>query len=85
MSLCGLIIGWRIRSSVVDAVAGYFLMVAFAFAMIWVGVLLCSLVGTPEGFVWKRLDEIEVGDMVATEYGADLWSALPARFDDFTP
>ena len=43
------------------------------------------LVGTPEGFVWKRLDEIEVGDMVATEYGADLWSALPARFDDFTP
>jgi ABC-2 type transport system permease protein len=49
MSLCGLLIGWRIRSSVVDAVAGYFLMVAFAFAMIWVGVLLGSLVGTPEG------------------------------------
>jgi ABC-2 type transport system permease protein len=49
MSLCGLLIGWRIRSSVVDAVAGYFLMVAFAFAMIWVGVLLGSLVGSPEG------------------------------------
>jgi ABC-2 type transport system permease protein len=49
MSLCGLLIGWRIRSSVVDAVAGYFLMVAFAFAMIWVGVLLGSLVRTPEG------------------------------------
>ena len=49
MSISGLIIGWRIRSSVVDAVAGYFLMVAFAFAMIWVGVLLGSLVGTPEG------------------------------------
>jgi ABC transporter DrrB family efflux protein len=49
MSVSGLLIGWRIRSSVVDAVAGYFLMVAFAFAMIWVGVLLGSFVATPEG------------------------------------
>ena len=49
MSLTGLLVGWRIRSSFVDAVAGYVLMVAFAFAMIWVGVLLGSLVGTPEG------------------------------------
>jgi ABC-2 type transport system permease protein len=49
MSLTGLLVGWRIRSSVLDAVAGYVLMVAFAFAMIWVGVLLGSLVGTPEG------------------------------------
>ncbi|MDD9369640.1 MAG: ABC transporter permease [Acidimicrobiales bacterium] len=49
MSLTGLLIGWRIRGSVVDAVAGYLLMVAFAFAMIWIGVLLGSLVGTPEG------------------------------------
>ena len=49
MSLSGLIIGWRIRSSIVDAVAGYLLMVAFAFAMIWIGVLLGSVVATPEG------------------------------------
>jgi ABC-2 type transport system permease protein len=49
MSLCGLIVGWRIRGSVVDAVVGYLLLVAFAFAMIWVGVLLGSLVQTPEG------------------------------------
>jgi ABC transporter DrrB family efflux protein len=49
MSLSGLLVGWRIRSSVIDAVAGYLLMVAFAFAMIWVGVLLGSMVGTPEG------------------------------------
>ena len=49
MSLTGLLIGWRIRSSVVDAVAGYLLMLAFAFAMIWIGVLLGSLVATPEG------------------------------------
>ena len=49
MSLTGLLIGWRIRSSVVDAVGGYLLMLAFAFAMIWIGVLLGSLVATPEG------------------------------------
>ena len=49
MSLCGLIVGWRIRDGVLDAVAGYLLLIGFAFAMIWVGVLLGSLVKTPEG------------------------------------
>jgi ABC transporter DrrB family efflux protein len=49
MSLCGLLVGWRIRSGVVDAVSGYVLMIAFSFAMVWVGVLLGSLVKTPEG------------------------------------
>jgi ABC transporter DrrB family efflux protein len=48
MSLCGLIVGWRIRSSVVDAIAGYALMIAFSFAIIWVGVLLGSVLPTPE-------------------------------------
>ncbi|RJQ72971.1 ABC transporter permease [Pseudonocardiaceae bacterium YIM PH 21723] len=36
-SLCGLAMGWRIRSSVLDAVAGYLLILLFAFAMSWVG------------------------------------------------
>lgn len=49
MSLCGLVIGWRIRSSFVDATVGYLLMIGFAFAMVWVGVLLGSAVATPEG------------------------------------
>lgn len=49
MSLAGLAVGWRIRSGVVDAAHAYLLMIAFAFAMIWIGVLLGSLVGTPEG------------------------------------
>ena len=48
MSLCGLLIGWRIRSGVADALVGYALLIAFALAMIWVGVLLGSLVSTPE-------------------------------------
>src|SRR5262245_17184519 len=42
MSLCGLAIGWRIHSSVGDALIGYALMTAFSFAMIWVGILLGS-------------------------------------------
>ena len=49
MSLCGFVIGWRINTSLVEALAAYALLVAFAFAMIWVGVLLGSLVATPEG------------------------------------
>ena len=48
MSLCGLIVGWRINSSVAEAVGGYALMIAFSFAIIWVGVLMGSLLLTPE-------------------------------------
>lgn len=49
MSLTGLLIGWRIRGSLVDALLAYLLMIAFSFAMIWVGILLGAMVGTPEG------------------------------------
>ncbi|MGH2394430.1 MAG: ABC transporter permease [Candidatus Limnocylindria bacterium] len=49
MSICGLAIGWRIRDGIPDAVGGFLLLIGFAFAMIWVGVLLGSLVATPEG------------------------------------
>ena len=49
MSACGLIIGWRVRAGLLHAAVGYLLLIGFAFAMIWVGVLLGSLVKTPEG------------------------------------
>ncbi|MBK9558050.1 MAG: ABC transporter permease [Candidatus Microthrix sp.] len=49
MSITGYVIGWRIRGSLFDTLSAYALMVAFAFAMIWIGVLLGSLVATPEG------------------------------------
>ncbi len=49
MSITGYIIGWRIRGSVIDTLSAYTLMIAFAFAMIWIGVVLGSLVATPEG------------------------------------
>ncbi|MGH9082099.1 MAG: vitamin B12-dependent ribonucleotide reductase, partial [Acidimicrobiales bacterium] len=37
------------------------------------------LVGDVGGPAWKRLDEIQVGDEVAVQYGADLWAKLPPR------
>ena len=49
MSVAGLVVGWRIRSGLLDAIGGYLLLIVFAFAMIWVGVLFGSLVKTPEG------------------------------------
>lgn len=49
MSVTGLIIGWRIRGGVMHAVEAYLLMMGFAMAMIWIGILLGSLVKTPEG------------------------------------
>jgi ABC-2 type transport system permease protein len=49
MSITGYVIGWRIRGDVIDTFGAYVLMIAFSFAMIWVGVLLGSLIATPEG------------------------------------
>lgn len=36
MSLTGLLVGWRIRSSFLDAVAGYLVLIVFAYAISWV-------------------------------------------------
>ena len=48
MSVCGLIVGWRINTGILEAAAGYALLLLFAFAMIWVGVLLGSMLSSPE-------------------------------------
>jgi len=42
MSLTGLVVGWRIRGSFVEAVASYGLLLLWGFAMIWVGILVGS-------------------------------------------
>ncbi len=36
MSLAGLIVGWRIRTSVLDAMGGYLLLLLFAYAISWI-------------------------------------------------
>jgi ABC transporter DrrB family efflux protein len=48
MSLCGLIVGWRIDGGVLDAVGGYALMLAFSFAIIWLGILMGSMLPSVE-------------------------------------
>ncbi|MCW2966354.1 MAG: transporter permease [Solirubrobacteraceae bacterium] len=48
MSVAGFVVGWRIHTGLADIVAGYGLMIAFSFAVIWIGVLLGSALGSPE-------------------------------------
>jgi ribonucleotide reductase alpha subunit len=43
------------------------------------------LVAGDAGLEWRYLDEMRPGEYVAVQYGANLWSPLPARFDDFQP
>ncbi len=48
MSLTGLAIGWRLRSGVLDALAGYGLLLLWGLAMIWVGILVGSAMRSVE-------------------------------------
>lgn len=48
MSLTGLVVGWRIRGSLGDAVAAYALLLLWGFAMIWVGILVGSALRSVE-------------------------------------
>jgi ABC-2 type transport system permease protein len=50
MSLTGLIVGWRIRSSVGEALAGYALLLFFAYAFSWVAAVGGLMVRSPEVF-----------------------------------
>jgi ABC transporter DrrB family efflux protein len=49
MSATGFVVGWRIHTGTLDILAGYGLMIVFSFAVIWIGVLLASVLRTPEG------------------------------------
>jgi ABC-2 type transport system permease protein len=48
MSITGLLVGWRIRGSFLDAVLGYLLLLLFAYALSWVMALIGLLVPSPE-------------------------------------
>ncbi|MBA2465471.1 MAG: ABC transporter permease [Nocardioidaceae bacterium] len=48
MALTGLVVGWRIRGGVLDAVLAFALMLLFGFAMIWAGILVGSLMRSVE-------------------------------------
>ena len=48
MAITGLLVGWRIRSSIVDAVAGFVLLLLFAYAFSWVMAYIGLLVPSVE-------------------------------------
>ncbi len=48
MSLTGLVVGWRIRGSIADAVLAYVLLLLWGFAMIWLGILVGSAMRSVE-------------------------------------
>ena len=48
LSAAGLIVGWGIATSVGEAIAGYALLLLFAFAMSWVGTLIGLAVRSPD-------------------------------------
>jgi ABC transporter DrrB family efflux protein len=57
MSLTGLIVGWRIHTGVWKGIAGYLLLLAFAYAMSWISALIGLSVKSVEvaqsaGFIW---------------------------------
>jgi ABC transporter DrrB family efflux protein len=48
MALTGLLIGWRVRDGVGHAVAAFAILLAFGFAMIWVGIWVGSIMRSVE-------------------------------------
>ncbi|MFZ2526680.1 MAG: ABC transporter permease [Rhodococcus sp. (in: high G+C Gram-positive bacteria)] len=50
MSLTGLVVGWRINTSLGEAVAGYLLLLLFAYALSWVMAVIGMWIRTPEVF-----------------------------------
>jgi ABC transporter DrrB family efflux protein len=48
MALTGLLVGWRITSSVPEAIGGFLILLVFAFAVSWMMALVGLLVRTPE-------------------------------------
>jgi ABC transporter DrrB family efflux protein len=48
MSVTGLLVGWRIRTTVGEAIGGFLLLLAFAYAMSWVMAVVGLIVPSPE-------------------------------------
>ena len=48
MSLTGLVVGWRIRTSVLEALGGYLILLVFAYAFSWVMAMMGLLAPSPE-------------------------------------
>jgi len=48
MSLTGLVVGWRVRTSVLEALGGFLILLAFAYAISWVMAMVGLVAPSPE-------------------------------------
>jgi len=48
MAVTGLLVGWRINSSIVEAIGGFLILLVFAYAISWLMAMVGLLVRTPE-------------------------------------
>lgn len=48
MSVTGLFVGWRIHTGILNGLIGFALLLLFGFAMIWIGILIGSTLGSVE-------------------------------------
>lgn len=58
MAVTGLLIGWRIHTSPLDAIVGFAVLLAFGFSMIWFGILIGAWLRTVEavnGFMFSTM------------------------------
>lgn len=58
MALTGLVVGWRIRGSLAEAVLAFALLLLFGFTMIWAGILVGSVMRSAEavqGFMFTAI------------------------------
>jgi ABC transporter DrrB family efflux protein len=85
MGLTGLVVGWRIRTGVLDAVLGVLLLLLFGFAMIWLGIWVGSLMRTVEavqGFMFTVMFPLTfVANTFAPPENMPSWLRLVAEWN----
>lgn len=85
MAFTGLLIGWRVRNGVLDAVAAFALLVVFGFAMIWVGIWVGSVMRSVEsvnGFMFTVMFPLTfVANTFAPTAGMPSWLRTIAEWN----
>jgi len=86
MSVTGLIVGWRIRTSVGEAVLGFLLLLVFAYAISWIMAWIGMLVPSPEVFNNASFVVIFPLTFVANTFvPLDTLPAVLQRFAEWNP
>ena len=81
MSLTGLLVGWRIHSSFLEAVAGYALLLFFAYALSWVMAVVGALDPDTGGIQQRELHRHLSAVVHREHFCRDHQSSRPAQSD----